>query len=57
MQAARAGRAGVRALARDGQQLTIGGHLLSNKHGKAVAQDADDGFPWQMSVLCFSDLS
>jgi len=28
----------------------IDGVLLQNEHGQAVAQDSDDGFPWQMSV-------
>ena len=30
--------------------FTVNGVLLSNKDGKAVAQDSDEGFPWQMSV-------
>ncbi len=30
--------------------ITVLGNLLSNEHGKAVAQDSDEGFPWQMSV-------
>ena len=30
--------------------FTVSGNLLTNEHGKAVAQDSDDGFPWQMSV-------
>lgn len=30
--------------------LTVEGHLLRNPHGAAVAQDYDDGFPWEMSV-------
>ena len=30
--------------------LSISGRLLSNENGQAVAQDSDDGFPWQMSV-------
>jgi hypothetical protein len=30
--------------------LTVAGVLLSNDHGKSVAQDSDEGFPWQMSV-------
>jgi hypothetical protein len=24
--------------------------LLSNKYGQEVAQDSDEGYPWQMSV-------
>lgn len=30
--------------------FTVNGMLLSNEHGKAVANDSDEGFPWQMSV-------
>lgn len=30
--------------------LNVKGVLLSNKHGAGVAQDSDEGFPWQMSV-------
>lgn len=30
--------------------FTVNGVLLTNEHGKAVAQDSDEGFPWQMSV-------
>ena len=30
--------------------LEISGDLLSNEFGSQVAQDSDDGFPWQMSV-------
>lgn len=30
--------------------LEITGDLLSNEFGTQVAQDSDDGFPWQMSV-------
>lgn len=30
--------------------LKIEGTLLSNEYGTEVAQDSDDGFPWQMSV-------
>ena len=30
--------------------LTVSGDLLSNQFGQQVAQDSDDGFPWQMSV-------
>lgn len=28
----------------------VTGNLLSNEHGQAVANDSDEGFPWQMSV-------
>ena len=30
--------------------LTVSGDLMSNEFGAQVAQDSDDGFPWQMSV-------
>ena len=30
--------------------LTVSGDLMSNEFGVQVAQDSDDGFPWQMSV-------
>lgn len=30
--------------------LEISGDLMSNEFGTQVAQDSDDGFPWQMSV-------
>lgn len=30
--------------------FAVKGVLLSNESGQAVAQDSDDGFPWQMSV-------
>lgn len=30
--------------------LTVSGTLMSNEFGTQVAQDSDDGFPWQMSV-------
>ena len=30
--------------------LTVSGDLMSNEFGTQVAQDSDDGFPWQMSV-------
>lgn len=34
----------------DATGFTVQGVLLSNEHGRAVAQDSDEGFPWQMSV-------
>ena len=34
----------------DATGFTVQGVLLSNAHGQAVAQDSDEGFPWQMSV-------
>lgn len=30
--------------------LEVQGTLLSNAHGSSVAQESDEGFPWQMSV-------
>ena len=30
--------------------LTVSGDLMTNEFGTQVAQDSDDGFPWQMSV-------
>ena len=30
--------------------LEVSGTLLTNEFGTSVAQDSDDGFPWQMSV-------
>lgn len=46
----RALRVGVATLAvRDGA-LVVDGRLLSNPRAAAIAADADDGFPWQMSV-------
>lgn len=30
--------------------FTVSGDLMSNEFGTQVAQDSDDGFPWQMSV-------
>lgn len=43
-------RTGVGALKRGDDGIRFSGKLLSNDWGKAVAQDADDGFPWQMSI-------
>jgi hypothetical protein len=34
----------------DERGLEVSGYLLDNAHGKTVADDADAGFPWQMSV-------
>ena len=30
--------------------LTVSGNLLSNEHGTSVAEESDEGFPWQMSI-------
>jgi hypothetical protein len=46
----RSQRAGVASLSVEQNQLMARGTLLSNPHGQQVAQDADEGFPWQMSV-------
>ncbi|WP_228268433.1 hypothetical protein [Acinetobacter colistiniresistens] len=45
-------RAGVvRNFTKDNQGgLKVSGDLLSNKNGQEVAQDSDEGYPWQMSV-------
>lgn len=44
----RAGYVNEWASGNDG--LSVKGVLLSNKHGAGVAQDSDEGFPWQMSI-------
>jgi len=45
-------RAGVvTSFTKDNQGgLQVVGDLLSNKYGQEVAQDSDEGYPWQMSV-------
>lgn len=45
-------RAGVvTSFTKDNQGgLQVAGDLLSNKYGQEVAQDSDEGYPWQMSV-------
>lgn len=43
-------RVGVGKLAVTADGLTITGTLLNNAHGKQVAEEADQGFPWQMSA-------
>ncbi|KKW81553.1 hypothetical protein AAV96_03240 [Acinetobacter sp. AG1] len=45
-------RAGVvTSFTKDNQGgLKVVGDLLSNKYGQEVAQDSDEGYPWQMSV-------
>ncbi|MDO4434854.1 MAG: hypothetical protein Q4B71_00365 [Cardiobacteriaceae bacterium] len=43
-------RAGVARLTLGADGLIIAGTLLSNEHGKTVSQDADEGFPWQLSA-------
>ena len=46
----RAARVGVGKLTIGADGLTISGTLLDNEHGKQVAAEADQGFPWQMSA-------
>lgn len=43
-------RCGVGQVAINPDNITISGSLLSNEHGSAVASDADEGFPWELSV-------
>ncbi|WP_347473837.1 hypothetical protein [Acinetobacter thermotolerans] len=45
----RAGAINSHSISHD-QGLVISGDLMSNEFGTQVAQDSDDGFPWQMSV-------
>lgn len=47
----RAQRAGyTTAYDTKGGELKVSGVLLNNAHGMAVAEDSDQGFPWQMSI-------
>lgn len=43
-------RAGFGVLSVENNQLIIKGTLLDNEFGNEVADDADSGFPWQMSA-------
>lgn len=43
-------RAGFGVCSVENNQLLIKGTLLDNDHGNEVADDADAGFPWQMSA-------
>lgn len=43
-------RVGFGSLAVANHQLHVTGTLLDNEHGHAIANDADAGFPWQMSA-------
>lgn len=43
-------RAGFASLSIDDQGIQLDGELLENEHGKSVADDADGGFPWQLSI-------
>lgn len=47
----RAQRAGFASLAvRDGKLVVAEGELMANAHGRAIAEESDEGFPWQLSV-------
>lgn len=46
----RSQRVGFGVLTVKDNQLLITGELLNNEHGKQVADEADAGFPWQMSA-------
>lgn len=46
----RAQRAGVADQFTLADNFLVAGKLLKNQHGTAVAEDADQGFPWQMSI-------
>lgn len=43
-------RAGVGSLSVAPDGLYAEGTLLNNEHGRAVAEESDQGFPWEMSV-------
>lgn len=43
-------RAGFASLSIDDKGIQLDGELLENEHGKSVADDADGGFPWQLSI-------
>lgn len=43
-------RAGTAQMSVDSEGLKVSGRLLSNAHGQEIAQDADEGFPWELSV-------
>lgn len=46
----RSQRVGFGSLAVANHQLHVTGTLLDNEYGHAIANDADAGFPWQMSA-------
>ncbi len=48
-------RCGVATLTVNNNRLMVSGHLLSNPIGQAIADDADEGFPWELSVHVISD--
>ncbi len=43
-------RVGIARFAVGERGLTVSGTLLSNDYGRAIAADADEGFPWQLSI-------
>lgn len=49
-------RAGFTHIDNDGRRLAIrDGRLMGNEHGKAVAFESDEGFPWNLSVRVESE--
>lgn len=48
-------RVGVGTLVVKDNQLIVSGDLLDNEYGKQVADEADAGFPWQMSAHLIAD--
>ena len=49
-------RAGFGSVRKAGAQVLIEGELLDNEHGRAVAEESQAGFPWQMSVGLQADV-
>ncbi len=43
-------RVGIAQLSVRDNELMVTGTLLANTHGKAIADDAKQGFPWELSV-------
>ncbi len=48
-------RVGVGSLSVENNQLLVNGTLLSNDDAQKIAEDADDGFPFQMSAHVIPD--
>lgn len=46
----RAERAAFGKVSVESHQLIISGVMLNNKYGSAIAEESDQGFPWQMSA-------
>lgn len=46
----RSHRCGVAKLSVKNNQLLVTGRLLTNQYGQEIAADADEGFPWELSV-------